>query len=206
MKSVALVVNGLLHDPLVEAALCKEHDLLIAVDGGLSHCEAMQLTPDLIVGDFDSAPEELLEKYPGVEKKAYPLEKDQTDLELALELAFAWDPTHITLIAALGGRPDMQLHHLHLLCRYPGKLRIETPQETLFALDGSIQLTTEPNQRLSLLPLNGPATGVTTRGLAWELTDATLNQDFISISNRCLGEKASLSVQSGTLICYLHHV
>ena len=39
------------------------YDKIIAVDGGLSAANLLQLIPDVIVGDFDTVSQELLEQY-----------------------------------------------------------------------------------------------------------------------------------------------
>ena len=61
--------------------------LLIAADGGLELFVRLGLSPDLIVGDFDSVKPETLERFTAVETIRYPREKDATDGELALRAA-----------------------------------------------------------------------------------------------------------------------
>ena len=62
-------------------------DFLVAVDGGLRHLLRIGLLPYLLIGDMDSvAPADLAiceEKH--IEIMRFPPQKDQTDLELALD-------------------------------------------------------------------------------------------------------------------------
>lgn len=66
-------------------------DLLIAADGGGNRVLESGLPPHVLIGDLDSIHPENLEKcrYQGTLIHQYPREKDETDLELALEYAVA---------------------------------------------------------------------------------------------------------------------
>ena len=60
----------------------KKTPLLIAADGGLRYLEEQGITPDLVVGDFDS-----LGRVPeGDNILTHPVEKDDTDTMLAVKL------------------------------------------------------------------------------------------------------------------------
>ena len=74
--TVALVANGAVHDCALIAQLISTYDLCIAVDGGLIHCDHMQIRPDLIVGDLDSAPAELLAKYHDIPINVFATDKN----------------------------------------------------------------------------------------------------------------------------------
>ena len=65
-------------------------DKVIAVDAGLERAAALGLTPDMIVGDFDTVKPEVLEKFRQMEHIVWDVhqpEKDETDTELALRKA-----------------------------------------------------------------------------------------------------------------------
>ena len=57
---------------------------LVAVNGGMNHCRKLDMRPDLIIGDLDSADPEILKSISNIPIKRYPKDKDQTDLEIAL--------------------------------------------------------------------------------------------------------------------------
>ncbi len=88
-----------------------DDDYLIAVDGGLRYFTPFDLVPDLIIGDLDSADPEDVQRFKtqGVEVRQYPIEKNETDLELALLFAYSLHPESIWIVAALGGRLDQTL-------------------------------------------------------------------------------------------------
>ena len=64
--------------------------MVIAADRGVEACVKLGITPDFIIGDFDSVSEEgkeYLSQYKGTVVSLNPV-KDDTDTEAALHLAF----------------------------------------------------------------------------------------------------------------------
>lgn len=201
MKHIALVANGEIEEYERIKRRILHADGVIAVDGGLAHCEAMGIVPDELIGDFDSLDERLKEKYSYLPCRRYPREKDASDLELAVEASLERYPERITLFAALGGRIDHALSNLYLLLRYPKLLTIVSDREELFAVEGEKVVEASPGEGVSLFCLTGKARGVTTRGLKWELERAEIDHAFFSLSNICIGSTFSLSVEEGLLLC-----
>jgi thiamine pyrophosphokinase len=202
LKASALIANGHIEDLSKLAPLLQSYTRIVAVDRGLIYCKKLGITPDLIVGDFDSVPKKLLAEYESVPKITLSSEKDETDLEIALEHELKSNPT-VTLFGAFGKRIDHSLTNLLIATRYPGRVYIETEEETVFAIKGEVQISACKGQTLSLLPINGPVTGITTQGLKWELSDRTLDASFVGISNVCLQENIHISIRDGILLCAL---
>lgn len=76
----------------------------MAVDGGLRHARALVRAPHVLIGDLDSVTDEEIDWVSAAGGRVrYPPEKDETDLELALDLARADGYTTILLVGALGG-------------------------------------------------------------------------------------------------------
>jgi thiamine pyrophosphokinase len=197
---VAILAGGAVDLPSHMAEIIRGYDFLIAVNGGLAHCHRMGLTPNLVVGDFDSAPPELLIHYAAVPKRPFPKDKDKSDLELALDEV---PSKEATLFGALKKRSDHTLYHLYLLARYPGKLWIESETERLVAINSSFTFPCFLEQTLSFFPFFGKAEGVSTRGLRWELKDASFDISHMSLSNVAIDEKVTINVKSGLLILIL---
>lgn len=202
-QSIALVANGTLTHSATLAQHIKSHDKIIAVDGGLHHCHALHITPDMIIGDLDSVTPEMLRLYAHVPIKSFPADKDETDVEIALRFAAEPDVKRMTLFGGLGERSDHSLYNLHLLARYPQKLVIETATETLFAIENSAEIPCSPGQTISFIPIGESPSGVSTKGLKWELSNAKLSSDFMSISNICLASTIKISIAKGKIICIL---
>jgi thiamine pyrophosphokinase len=197
-SGVALITSG----PLPRAGLAahlQRYGRRIAVDGGLRHCQAMGIVPDLAIGDFDSVPIPVNPPFPLI---TAPCDKDQTDLEMALahELtAERWG----AIFGSVGGRFDHTATHFLLLARHPRRLFLISPKELVFATQGTLELETLPGQMISLIPLYGPAQ-LQTQGLHWELHHEQLDIDRIGISNRATGRRCTISVTQGTILCCLH--
>jgi thiamine pyrophosphokinase len=185
-------------------------DLVIAADSGLSHAALLGLSVTTAIGDFDSVSPEVLAQAEarGVEIVPYPVDKDATDLELALELAVARGATQVTVVSGgLGDRLDHFLGEISVLsalflsrCRVVGwfgaaKVSVIRPEFPLTIFGDSGDLVT-------LLPVTPEAIGVSTTGLQYPLSNATLHAwRTRGVSNVLLGESATVNITNGVLLC-----
>ena len=204
---VFLFVNGELPEPDNIRTTLQNTDYLIAVDGGLRHLETLGLTPHMVIGDLDSTDPHAVQRLRlvGVEIRTFPTDKDETDLHLALDTALELAPDMIRVVAALGGRLDQTLANIFLLTRpdlADVNIRLIDGHSEVFIIRKSAKLRGEIGQRVSLLPLNGPVTGVHTDGLRYSLNNGALFPDnTLGISNEMNAPTASISIQSGLLLC-----
>ena len=90
-----------------------EDAIVIAADGGIVEAERLGLRVDLLVGDLDSAPADAIARAPRVER--HPVDKDASDLELAMEAAVAAEARRIVVVGGDGGRLDHLLGNAFLL-------------------------------------------------------------------------------------------
>jgi len=211
---VAIVANGEINNYAAAKAKIAEANYLIACDGGLLHFNSLDATPHCLIGDFDSTPAKLLEAYKaqGIPAFPFPTDKNDTDLALAVAHALMFAPESITIVGASGGRVDHALGNIQLLAHIGenfGDTQAEIWDETT-----SIRLVhaqscceifyTFPREQystLSLLPLGTRATGITTRGLKYELENDTLRiGETRGISNEFVENTAEISVESGLLL------
>ena len=205
---VVVFANGELTAATKAVELAKKANLIIAVDGGANHCRTLGITPHILLGDLDSIDPTLLHHYEqrNVTIHRYPVDKDKTDLELALDLAITKYATRITIFAALGSRWDMSFANLFLLAapEYSGVEILLVEQGTTIGVcrKGEEQYLSFPvGTTISLLPLNGDATGVTLTGFKYPLTDQTLK--FTSshgVSNVLLHSPGTVVVKSGIVL------
>jgi len=180
-------------------------DFLIAADGGLRHLRGLGLTPHLLVGDFDSISAAELEecRLEGVEISRFPSQKDQTDLELALNEALARGYRAIVIAFGLGGRLDHTLGSLALLSRpdlQGTALRFEDGETEVF-LAGAFRAACQPGDVVSLLPWNGPVDDIWTEGLLYPLKgESLLPWQTRGVSNLCTAEEFGVSHTRGALL------
>lgn len=201
--SIALVANGAIDDYVFMAELIKTYDRCVAVDGGLIHCHNMKISPDLIMGDRDSTPAELTALYSNIPTLYFPTDKDHTDLELAIQAANWPGVQKIGLFGVLGKRADHSIVNLHLLRRFPKKMVIETENETILSVCGHHHQNSFPGQMVSLIPIGEGPSGITTKGLKWELNNAKMDGNFFSISNVCLDDHFEIAIANGDLLLCL---
>lgn len=200
--STALIANGEINSHTQTKTLLSGFTQLVAVDGGLEHCDKMNITPHMIIGDLDSVSPSLLKKYSKVPTQIYPTQKNESDLELAVQEVFKQGIDSMAMFGVLGKRSDHLLYTLYLLTKYPSQLIIQSENETIFCLQNQNIITASPGQTLSLVPL-GVVTEVVTQGLKWDIQKATMDKTFMSLSNICLGSSFEVRLSSGPLLCFL---
>jgi thiamine pyrophosphokinase len=179
-------------------------DLIIAADSGLNNAKLLNLSPAVVVGDYDSlghAPEVDSD----VEVITVPTEKDVTDTQLAVELALTRGASDIHIVGGLGGRLDHTLSNLAILEDMADKkIRavIEDGQNRVRLLrNDSTILPRSAYTYVSLLALDSVVKGVEAEGVKYPLKGAKLTRTFgYAVSNEITGNCAFLSVRKGTLL------
>jgi len=175
---------------------------VIAADSGVDHALALGLDVDLAIGDFDSVTPEGLAAAAQVER--HPVDKDATDLELALGAAIARGPRRILVVGGIEGRLDHLLGELLILgsdelagVELDAVLGVALVQ----VIRGERRLRGTEGELISLFALGGPALGIETEGLAYPLRGESLVPGSSrGISNVFTAAEAHVSVESGLLL------
>jgi thiamine pyrophosphokinase len=183
--------------------------LVIGADSGVDFAHALGLRVDVAVGDFDSVSADGLARAEaaGARVERHPNEKDETDLELALDAARAAGATDVLVLGIGGGRFDHLLGNVLLLAaeRYAA-MRIEARAGTarVLVIRGSqprTELGGEVGALVTLLAVGGPATGVTTQGLQYPLRRETLPASTSrGLSNVIESTPGAVELEDGTLL------
>ena len=174
MPRAIIFANGVLPNPAAARSLLRDDDFIVAADGGLHNALACGATPHAVVGDFDSlTPTELagLEKT-GARIIRHPVEKDETDLELAVRFVLENQFDVILVVGALGGRLDQTLGNIALLADVPAgvDIRLDDGCEEVILVDSRVVLTGKPGDTVSLIPWGAAAEGISTENLRYPLT------------------------------------
>jgi thiamine pyrophosphokinase len=181
-------------------------DLIIAADKGALTASQYGCTPAAIVGDFDSLTIPIDElKRMGSELVQVAVEKDETDTELAVQIAIGRGADTITLLGGLGGeRFDHTVANILSLAGFEHiSIRIVDGPSACWLLrgPGSTRIQGQQGDLLSLLPLTADATGVHTQGLYYPLNGETLRFGKPrGVSNVFTGEQAEVSLAGGMLL------
>jgi thiamine pyrophosphokinase len=170
------------------------------------------LTPAALIGDLDSVSEDDLAfwRERGTEIIQFLPDKNENDLELALLYAKEKGAEAVLILGGLGGRWDQTIANL-LLPAYERLADLDISLwdggEWFYLIRDEKTIHGREGQTVSLIPLGGDAEGVRTQGLAWPLNDETLYFGASrGVSNRMVGEAASVSVQKGILLCIVSDI
>ncbi|MBN1196132.1 MAG: thiamine diphosphokinase [Candidatus Aminicenantes bacterium] len=199
--TAVVVCNGELSDADCAALQRLREKIVIAADGGARHLAALDLTPDVIVGDMDSLNPKIWKRFADVQVIRYPCRKDKTDTELAVEIARERGAGRVLLFGAFGGRPDHVLGHISLLSRFSRVLEIRESGMRIRAVMGDTlaNIDLPPGGLVSLVPFP-EARGVTSGGLEFCLKHEVLSPGTRGISNRVSGSDAWVRVEEGGLL------
>ncbi|MHA5220736.1 thiamine diphosphokinase [Dysosmobacter sp. Phy] len=177
-------------------------DLVIAADAGYRACRAAGITPDLLLGDFDSM--EQPADFANVVRS--PVEKDDTDTMLAVKTALEEGCREVFLYGGTGGaRLDHTLANLQslLYLRRRGARGWMYDRDFLWTVIENETLTVERTVEWGLLSafcLGADASGVDEEGVQYPLRDAVLTAAFpLGVSNHILEPKARITVRQGAL-------
>lgn len=181
-------------------------DLVVAADSGLHLATSLGWSPGLVIGDMDSVDPGALAHAvaSGAEVRRHPVDKEATDLELALETVLAEEVDSVTVVGSDAGRMD------HLI---GGVLTLAAPRFSRMRVDAWLggvhvcvvrdarQIMGRPGDPVSLLAVNGAARGVRTSGLRWPLYGELLEPGTSrGVSNEFLDDVAHVSIDDGCVV------
>jgi thiamine pyrophosphokinase len=174
-------------------------DLFIATDGAANCLAEIGLTPDVILGDFDSLTPGIRERMPGVEFFDAP-DQNASDLDKGIQYACDRGAEQITLTGAAGGRIDHTLTAFSLLMKYQGRADVRVVMDTaeVRAVSGAAQIIGNPGDTISLVIFEG-APKVTLTGVQWPLKDELLHPGSRGVSNVLTEHQAHIQVADGTV-------
>ena len=197
MKSCIIICAGGF-DGLLAAP--EEGDYIIAADGGYSHALNLGLTPDCILGDFDSL------GYVPEGAKVFPVEKDDTDAMLSVRHGLELGCKEFYIYGGMeGDRVDHTVANLQTLFFIEengafgylvGKKQIATVIK-----NSTFCLPARDSGTVSAFAIGGDARGVTIKGLQYEVNNITISPTFpLGVSNHRVGKEAEITVEHGALL------
>ena len=178
-----------------------QEDFVIAADGGLAHTNALGIRPDAILGDFDSL------GYVPADSRVFPVEKDDTDMMLAIRLGLERGYREFWLYGAMDGpRLDhtvANFQSLGYLCEHGAYGYLIGKDYIVTCLkEGKLSFCADAKGIFSMFCQGETARGVTLTGLHYPLTDGALSPHFpLGVSNHFTGQAATVEVKEGTLLC-----
>lgn len=183
-------------------------DNIIASDKGLEMLDKQGITPNYIIGDFDSIDKRILDKYinnKNIEIRRLNPEKDYTDTHMALKLAIEIKSIEVIILGGIGTRIDHMLANIHILKETLEKgigCKIVDSRNEIQLINKKTILKLNKNYKyISLIPLTTKAEGITLKGFKYPLSNATLEIGHsIGVSNEQASDNAIIDLKAGILI------
>ena len=176
-------------------------DFYMFCDGGLKHMAPLCLTPDLIIGDFDSwkGPR------PDAETIVLPREKDDTDTVYAIKEAMKRGFETFLLIGAAGERLDHTLVNVYALLMLDSagkRARLIDDYSEMEIVSKSPAYIPDSFPYFSLLNISGTAKGITIENARFPLENGEISSEYqYATSNEVLpGKTAKVEIRTGKLL------
>ena len=198
MMGTCIVFCAAGFDALVEPVA--SDDLIIAADGGFVHTQKLGITPDIILGDFDSL------GYTPDRANVFPVEKDDTDAMLAVRRGLQLGYRKFVLYGSLDGpRLDHTVANFQTLQfladRDAAGYLVGSGQLVTVVKNGSLTFPAGMEGTISVFCMGKDAEGVTLEGLYYPLENGTLTAGFpLGVSNHFTGAAAAITVRNGSLL------
>ncbi len=180
----------------------RKEDFIIAADGGWRWCEQSGVTPYLLLGDFDSL--DTVPQFSNIHR--VPVEKDDTDMMLAIKEGLRRGEVEFHIYGGLGGKRSdhtiANLQALLYLASHEAQGYLYGNGETYTAIrDSAVTFPAQEKGILSVFCLGADAEGVTIRGGQYEVEEVVLTADFpLGVSNHFIGVPVTVSVHHGSLL------
>ena len=179
-------------------------DLIIAADGGYGAAVAAGLSPDVVIGDFDSSA-------PPTETAAHVIklsrDKNDTDMLAAVKLGLRREYKTFVIYGGTGGRLDHTVANFSALAYLNGfgarGFLIDRDSVATVITDDKFILPKTARGTVSVFAYGGDAVGVTLKNLSYTLNNAELSPAYpIGVSNATANGDGEISVKHGSLLIF----
>lgn len=203
MKKGLIIASGKIENLDMLRDQIDSHDYILCADGGARYIYNMDIKVDAIIGDLDSVDGEFPEF---IDKNnipiiKHPIEKDETDTELAIEHLIEQQCHEITLMGAIGSRMDHTLANILLLRKIASKNitgKIINENNTIFLGKDYQKLTRVDSHYTSIIPITLSGLVVTLKGFYYSLEDTHLEYgSTLGISNKIIDNEGEIFIKDG---------
>ena len=188
-------------------SLCTSDDFIVCADSGYSFAKKAGLTPNLIIGDFDSLKEELPQNTEVVKLNTH---KDDTDTEHCVMECIRRGYKDFLLLGSIGGRTDHTFANIATLAclseyNYNGIAR-NNGEEIRILKEGSYEMNNKKGLIFSVFPYGCESVNVTYKGAEYMLNNKTLTYNVSrGISNVFVDDEAEITINRGRAILLTYY-
>ena len=205
MRAV-IITGGEIRDYSFYAGFFKSDDVIICADGGVRHLKKLNINADYFLGDFDSCNFDEIQKSDCIQNAQiirFKKEKDETDTELAINVAIDKNFKNVVILGALGTRFDHTLANVFMLKKMLKNgidAKIVNEKHEIRLVDKSLSLDPVDNAFISFIALD-EVSNLSLKNLKYPLNNFTLKSDMsICVSNEFTNDKAIITFDKGTLL------
>ena len=145
-----------------------------------------------MVGDFDSS-----DKPEGVDTIVYPVEKNDTDSEIAIKLGIEKGFSEIVLTCTLGGRCDHLISNLFMITNFDN-VSIDESDCIIEYVNEYKELTGFTGKTVSLVPVC--ESYITLSGFKYPLDDVVCFGTTLTMSNIVVEDIAKIKIKYGKVL------
>lgn len=188
-------------------SLCTSDDFIVCADSGYSFAKKAGLTPNLIIGDFDSLKEELPQNTEVVKLNTH---KHDTDTEHCVMECIRRGYKDFLLLGSIGGRTDHTFANIATLAflseyNYNGIAR-NNGEEIRILKEGSYEMNNKKGLIFSVFPYGCESVNVTYKGAEYMLNNKTLTYNVSrGISNVFVDDEAEITINRGRAILLTYY-
>jgi thiamine pyrophosphokinase len=196
---VLIVANGELKNKPFCRKAAKGKDIIIAADGGADNCIKIGLTPNYIIGDFDSISKQAMKKFKDRSNIVHDETQNSTDMEKSIDLAKKLKCTSLEVICATGLRTDHAFSNIISLLKAKFPSKITDGNHEIFIVTGKITISGKKGDSISVLPVS-KVKGLTYSGLKWQVKNKNVETGWLGTSNEMIENRAEIKLKSGKVI------
>lgn len=202
-NKIAIIANGSMNNKELHKELLKDFDIFICADGGANNAKEFGILPDYIIGDLDSLKISVFNHFKelGKTKIIKDTNEDKTDLELAINLAETLYPSEIKIFGAIGDRIDHTLANIYCLDKISPEIvaEIVDDKNIIRLIKKATDIKGEKNDIISVLPLSD-VFNLNYLGFKWDVKNLDTKSGWFGISNKMLGNNASINFSEGKIL------
>lgn len=202
MKKSIILANG---KPPAKKVISYLHSIgystIICADGGADTAKRLGITPDYIIGDFDSVKDETLQFFRNKSAIIRIKRQNDTDVEKCLKFAIKKNYKEAVLLGAIGDRLDHSFCNMGIVIKFFDKIkvRIISDKSILTPYTGTVTLNTVQDETISLYGFD-EKTKITSAGLKYPLKKTSLPfGQRESTSNVSIKDKVKLKIKGGII-------
>jgi thiamine pyrophosphokinase len=198
-----IVAGGNKLNSLELKELCDSSQVVVAADSGIESLLCAHCSADYLIGDFDSIKQEVLieVKKSDIKIVTYPIVKDETDTELAVNLLLELGCKNITLVGVTGTRLDHTMANISILRNLSLKgikAKIIDDNNIIEYISKEVHIEKKKNYYISIIPISLEGVFVSLKGFFFPLNKKNIRYgSSLGVSNYIVNDKGKIIVHSG---------